>query len=112
MPKVTVLPHPDYAPNGTSFEIQTTSTLCDALYAQRIAIEHACGKVAACTTCRIIVRQGFLSLSQTENTEEDMLDMAWGLESHSRLSCQARAGEQNIVIEVPRCSVEHAKENG
>lgn len=111
MPKVTVLPHPDYAPNGTSFEVQTTSTLCDALHEQRIAIEHACGKVAACTTCHIIVRQGFSSLSPMEETEEDMLDMAWGLEPHSRLSCQARAGEQDIVIEIPRYSINHAKEN-
>lgn len=92
MPKVTVLPHPDYAPNGTSFEVQTTSTLCDALHEQRIAIEHACGKVAACTTCHVLVRRGFDSLNPVKDKEKDMLDMAWGLEPRLRLACQSRIG--------------------
>jgi 2Fe-2S ferredoxin len=111
MPKVTVLPHPEYAPEGVSFELNEKTTLCDALLEHGIEIDHACGKVGACTTCHVIVREGFNSLNPVDENEEDMLDRAWGVEPCSRLSCQAVVEKDDIVVEIPRYSINHAKEN-
>ena len=91
------------APAGTS--------ICEALLDHDIEIEHACDQVCACTTCHVIVRQGGRSLSEMEEGEEDMLDRAWGLEPDSRLSCQAILGQQDVTVEIPTYSINHAKEN-
>ena len=112
MPRITVLPHPEYCPAGTDFDEPSGTTLCDALLDHGIDIEHACGKVGACTTCHIFVSQGFASLNAMEDQEEDMLDRAWGLRPDSRLSCQARVGQADLVVDVPRYSVNQVKENG
>jgi 2Fe-2S ferredoxin len=76
-----------------------------------IAIEHACDMSCACTTCHVIVREGLASLNLAEETEEDLLDRAWGLEPNSRLSCQAILGQKDVVVEIPKYSINHAKEN-
>jgi 2Fe-2S ferredoxin len=59
----------------------------------------------------VVVREGFASLNETEELEEDLLDRAWGLEPNSRLSCQSVVAQQNLVIEIPRYTINHAKEN-
>ena len=59
----------------------------------------------------MLVREGFASLSEMEENEEDMLDRAWGLEPDSRLSCQAILGQKDVVVEIPKYSINHAKEN-
>jgi ferredoxin, 2Fe-2S len=111
MPRITVLPHPEYAPDGASIEVEAKTTLFDALLEQGIEIEHACGKVGACTTCHVIVAQGFDSLNPVDDNEEDMLDRAWGLQPHSRLSCQAIVGTIDLAVDIPKYSINHAKEN-
>jgi ferredoxin, 2Fe-2S len=111
MPKITVLPHPEYAPAGTAFEAPSKTTVCDALLENGVDIEHACGKVGACTTCHVVVTKGFDSLNPPEENEEDMLDMAWGLQPHSRLSCQAVIGTDDLVVEIPKYSINQVKEN-
>jgi 2Fe-2S ferredoxin len=65
----------------------------------------------ACTTCHVIVREGFQSLNEMDESEEDLLDRAWGLEPNSRLSCQAIVDRQDLVVEIPKYSINHAKEN-
>lgn len=112
MPKILVLPHPDCAPHGAEFEVAPGTSICDALLDKHVEIEHACGKVGACTTCHVIVRQGGDSLAPPSDTEEDMLDRAWGVERQSRLSCQAIVAEADLVVEIPKYSLNHAKENG
>ncbi len=86
-------------------------SICDALLQNNIDIEHACEKSCACTTCHVIVREGLLSLAEAEEEEEDLLDRAWGLEPQSRLSCQAIIQDKDLTIEVPRYTINHAKEN-
>ena len=85
-------------------------SVCDNLLKNDVDIEHACEKVCACTTCHIIVREGFDSMQPPEEKEEDMLDRAWGLEPNSRLSCQAKVADGDLVIEIPKYSINHAKE--
>lgn len=112
MPKITVLPHPEFAPDGAQFDSEGPASLCDALLEHGVEIEHACGKVGACTTCHVVVRQGFGSLNEPQEDEEDMLDRAWGLEANSRLSCQAIIGDEDLVVEIPRYSINLEKERG
>jgi ferredoxin, 2Fe-2S len=57
------------------------------------------------------VRSGFRSLNPMDETEEDLLDRAWGLEPDSRLSCQAIIGKADLVVDIPRYTINHAKEN-
>ncbi len=111
MTKIHVLPHEKLCPNGLEFEAPNGETVCDALLRNNIAIEHACEKSCACTTCHIIVRKGLNSLDEQEEKEEDMLDMAWGLTPLSRLSCQARVRDTPLVIEIPKYTINHAREN-
>jgi len=59
----------------------------------------------------VIVREGLNSLNPPDENEEDMLDRAWGLSPQSRLSCQAIVAREDLVIEIPRYSINHAKEN-
>ncbi len=111
MPTITVLPHPDLCPQGACFEANAGSHLCDALAAHGVAIDHACAKACVCTTCHVVVRQGFASLRAASDDEEDQLGKAWGLEAHSRLSCQVRIAGGDLTIEIPRYTLNHVRES-
>ena len=110
MPQLIVLPHAERCPNGAVIEAKTGDTICDTLLEHDIEIDHACEKSCACTTCHVILREGFDSLNPAEEMEEDMLDKAWGLEPTSRLSCQAVVGDKNLVVEIPKYSINMTKE--
>ncbi|HRQ58995.1 MAG TPA: ISC system 2Fe-2S type ferredoxin [Azoarcus taiwanensis] len=110
MTQIVVLPHVELCPDGAVFETTPGGTLCDALLDNGIDIEHACEKSCACTTCHVIVREGFDSLAEAEEEEEDLLDKAWGLEPQSRLSCQAVVGDTPLVVEIPRYTINMARE--
>ena len=58
----------------------------------------------------MIVREGFESLDAAEEKEDDLLDKAWGLELTSRLSCQAKVKDADLTIEIPKYTINHAKE--
>jgi 2Fe-2S ferredoxin len=67
-----------------------------------IEIDHACGGVCACSTCHVIVKQGFESIPEATEDEEDQLDNAPGLTPQSRLACQAVPdGSMDVVVEIP-----------
>lgn len=110
MPVIRILPHAEYCPQGDTIEAPAGTTICEALLDNGIPIEHACEMVCACTTCHVIVKEGFNSLSEMEEGEEDMLDRAWGLTPTSRLSCQAILSNQDVTIEIQKYSINHAKE--
>jgi 2Fe-2S ferredoxin len=110
MPRIVVLPHPEICPDGKTFEAQSGVSICDSLLAQGIEIEHACEKSCACTTCHVIVREGLASLTPSTEDEDDLLDRAWGLTPQSRLSCQARVDDADLVLEIPRYTINYAKE--
>ena len=110
MPTIKILPHPEYCPEGAEIQAPSGTSICEALLDHRINIEHACEMSCACTTCHIVVRAGFGSLGEPDETEEDLLDRAWGLEPTSRLSCQAILARDDVVIEIPKYSINHAKE--
>ena len=110
MPKITVLPHNELCPNGAEFNGSQGDNICKALLTNGIAIEHACELSCACTTCHVVIKQGMASLNEISENEEDLLDMAWGLTRNSRLSCQTIIGSQELIIEIPKYTINHAKE--
>ena len=110
MPVIKILPHAEYCPQGAEITAPAGTSICEALLEHRINIEHACDMSCACTTCHVIVREGFTSLEPSEELEDDLLDKAWGLEPNSRLSCQAIVGKTPLVVEIPRYSINMAKE--
>ncbi|MCS6765013.1 MAG: ISC system 2Fe-2S type ferredoxin [Candidatus Protistobacter heckmanni] len=111
MPQIVVLPHPVLCPEGAVVEVEAGTSICEALLEHDVEIEHACEMSCACTTCHVIVREGFESLNPSDEDEDDLLDRAWGLESKSRLSCQAILAQKDVVVEIPRYTINHAKEN-
>jgi len=110
MTKIKFLPHENLCPEGMEIDAEPGVSVLDAALNAGIDIEHACEKQAACTTCHVVVREGFGSLVPAEEKEEDMLDKAWGLEPTSRLSCQARVADTDLVIEIPRYTINLASE--
>ncbi|KIF80877.1 ISC system 2Fe-2S type ferredoxin [Noviherbaspirillum autotrophicum] len=111
MPQIVVLPHATLCPEGAVIEAPKGKSICDALLENDIEIEHACEKSCACTTCHVVVREGFDSLDEAEEKEEDLLDRAWGLEATSRLSCQALVGDEDLVVEIPKYTINQVSEN-
>ena len=110
MAEIVVLPHPEACPEGATFEGRQGVSLLDNLLDEGIEVEHACEKSCACTTCHVIVREGFNSLPPSSEDEDDLLDRAWGLTPVSRLSCQAIVGENKLVVEIPKYTINYAKE--
>ncbi|MDD3518429.1 MAG: ISC system 2Fe-2S type ferredoxin [Chromatiales bacterium] len=111
MPKLVFLPHETLCPEGAVIEVEPGVSVCDAALSHGIEIEHACEKSCACTTCHVYVREGAASLEAAEEDEEDLLDKAWGLEPDSRLSCQAIVADEDLVIEIPKYTINQVSEH-
>ncbi len=108
---IKILPHETLCPDGATLDVAAGTVLCSAMLQNNIAIEHACELSCACTTCHVIVREGIDSLPDALDKEEDMLDMAWGLTPLSRLSCQIKVTDTPLTIEIPKYTINHAREN-
>jgi ferredoxin, 2Fe-2S len=93
MPTITVLPHEDLCPEGCQFQCKAGAALC------------------VCTTCHVLIRKGFESLRAASDQEEDQLGKAWGLEACSRLSCQVRVSDADLVVEIPRYTLNIVSEH-
>ena len=111
MPQIVILPHSTLCPDGAVIDAKAGTSLCDAMLNSHVDIEHACEKSCACTTCHVIVREGFNGLNEATETEEDLLDKAWGLEANSRLSCQVMLADEDLVIEIPKYTINQVSEN-
>jgi 2Fe-2S ferredoxin len=111
MPIVHFLPHAGLCATGVSIEAQTGESILDVALRAGVALEHACDKSCACTTCHVVIREGFDSLEDATDKEEDLLDRAWGLEATSRLGCQAKITFDDVVVEIPKYTINHAKES-
>ena len=111
MPQLVFLPHEELCPEGMVIEAEAGTTVCDAALQSGIEIEHACEKSCACTTCHVYVREGMDSLNENSDDEDDMLDKAWGLDPDSRLSCQTIVGDEDLVIEIPKYTINMVSEN-
>ncbi|CAI8228910.1 MAG: 2Fe-2S ferredoxin [Glaciecola sp. HTCC2999] len=111
MTQIIFLPHDELCPDGAVLEANKGDSVLDVALKNGIGIEHACEKSCACTTCHIIIREGFDSLAESDELEDDLLDKAWGLEPESRLGCQAFVKDQDLVVEIPKYTLNHASED-
>jgi 2Fe-2S ferredoxin len=111
MPKIIFLPNADHCPEGAVIDAETGESILDAALRNGVDIEHACEKSCACTTCHVIIREGLAALEPSDELEDDMLDKAWGLEPDSRLSCQALVTDTDLVVEIPRYTINMVSEN-
>lgn len=111
MTQIIVLPNEQICPQGAVIEAEAGESVCQALLRNDIEIEHACEMSCACTTCHVVVREGYNSLEEADELEDDYLDRAWGLEPESRLSCQAIVTEQPLTIEIPKYTINMVSEN-
>jgi 2Fe-2S ferredoxin len=111
MPQIIVLPHEELCPDGMVIEAEPGVSICDLALQNHIEIEHACEKSCACTTCHVYIREGMDSLNENTEEEDDMLDKAWGLDPDSRLSCQTIVGDEDLVIEIPKYTINMVSEN-
>ena len=111
MTQIIVLPHEEICPEGAVIEAEPGVTIIDAVLKGGVDIEHACEKSCACTTCHVVIREGFDSLDESDEVEDDLLDKAWGLEPDSRLSCQAVVADTDLVIEIPKYTINMVSEN-
>ena len=110
MTKLIFLPHEELCPDGAVIDVEPGTTICDAMLANDIHIEHSCEMSCACTTCHIYIREGFDVLEESTELEDDLLDKAWGLEPDSRLSCQTEVGDKELVIEIPKYTINMVSE--
>lgn len=102
MPQIIFLPHDELCPEGASIDAKQGETVLDVALKNGISIPHACEKSCACTTCHVVIREGFDSMEESDELEDDMLDKAWGLEAESRLGCQAIISDEDLVVEIPK----------
>ncbi|WP_299769417.1 ISC system 2Fe-2S type ferredoxin [uncultured Pseudoteredinibacter sp.] len=111
MPKIVFLPHEEICPEGAEVDAEKGESIVDAALRNGIEIEHACEKSCACTTCHVVVREGYDSLEEADELEDDYLDKAWGLEPDSRLGCQALVAEEDLVVEIPKYTINQVSEH-
>ncbi len=86
MPKMTFIER-----DGARREVEAPLGLSvlEVAHKHGIDIEGACEGSLACSTCHVIVAsEWFSKLKPAAEEEEDMLDVAFGLQKTSRLGCQ------------------------
>ncbi len=110
MPKIVILPHESICPEGAVIEAEAGESVCEAALRSDVEIEHACELSCACTTCHVYIREGLDSLEEADELEEDYLDKAWGVDPDSRLSCQAIVADEDLVVEIPKYTINMVSE--
>lgn len=111
MPQIIILPHEELCPEGVVIQAKSGNSICKTMLENNVEIEHACEMSNACTTCHIYIREGFDSIEESDETEDDLLDKAWGLDPDSRLSCQALVTDSDLVVEIPKYTINQVSEN-
>jgi 2Fe-2S ferredoxin len=95
------VPRVTFLPSQRTVEVPRGSSILQAAEAAHVDLPHNCGGVCACTTCHVWVEQGYASLSEVEDREDDKLNEAEGLSARSRLGCQACVEDEDVVVRIP-----------
>lgn len=96
MPKVTFF----FEGKEVSIEVPAGTNLLEAAEMAGAREGSACGGVCACSTCHVWVKEGFDSLIEAEDDEQDILDKAFDVKHYSRLGCQAVVTDQDVIVEI------------
>src|SRR5438045_771365 len=101
MPKITFLnPHGPRSSGPLTVEVARGTSVLEAGEDCGARVGHACGGNLACSTCHVWVHQGAESLPEPEDKEYDILDKAFDVRPESRLGCQSRLGDDDVVVEI------------
>lgn len=92
--------------NGARKEVDAPLgvSLLEVAHKNNVDLEGACEGSLACSTCHVVVLEEFYDkLSPATESEEDMLDLAFGLTHTSRLGCQIMITEEldGITVSLP-----------
>jgi len=81
-------------------EVAKGDSILDAAEEHGARVGHACGGNLACSTCHCYVHEGFDSLPEITDKENDIMDKAFDVRPESRLGCQARVADEDLVVEI------------
>jgi 2Fe-2S ferredoxin len=101
MPKLTFLnPHGSKSEGPLTVECKPGQTILDAAEEAGARVGHACGGNLACSTCHVYVEQGLDSLGEIADKENDIMDKAFDVRPESRLGCQCKIADEDVVVEI------------
>ncbi|MBN4072369.1 2Fe-2S iron-sulfur cluster binding domain-containing protein [bacterium AH-315-F03] len=101
MAKITFLP------SEVEVVVEEGATILDAALDNDVELDHNCGGNCACSTCHVIIEEGYDELNPVTEDEQDMLDEAVGLTDRSRLACQCIVNS-NTVVTIPETASQFA----
>ena len=100
------MPTVKFMPDDVTVEVAQGDSILQAGEKAGVPVGSACGGVCACSTCHVYITQGYDSLPDMEDEEDDILDKAFDVRSTSRLGCQAKLQNEDLVVEISRESRE------
>jgi 2Fe-2S ferredoxin len=107
MPKITFKnPIGPQSTGPLTVEVRKGLSILDAAEEHGARVGHACGGNLACSTCHVYVEEGFDSLDEITDKENDIMDRAFDVRPESRLGCQCKVGDQDLVVEITQESLQ------
>jgi ferredoxin, 2Fe-2S len=101
MPKITFKnPQGPKSTGPITVECKKGLSILDAAEECGARVGHACGGNLACSTCHVYVEEGLDSLPEIADKENDIMDKAFDVRAESRLGCQAKLGDADVVVEI------------
>ena len=101
MPKITFInPIGPKSTGPLTVECRKGLSILDAAEECGARVGHACGGNLACSTCHVYVEAGLPSLGEVSDKENDIMDKAFDVRPESRLGCQAKVGDADLVVEI------------
>ncbi len=81
-------------------DVAPGTSILDAAEECGARVGHACGGNLACSTCHVWVHEGLDSLPEVADKEDDIMDKAFDVRAESRLGCQAKVSDEDVVVEI------------
>jgi 2Fe-2S ferredoxin len=107
MPRITFLnPLGPQSTGPLTVDCPCGTSILDAAEDCGARVGHACGGNLACSTCHVWVQAGLDSLPEVSDKENDIMDKAFDVRPESRLGCQARVGDDDVVVEITEESLQ------
>ena len=104
MPKVTFRGGPDG--ERVVEDAKSGRNLLEIAEENDVKMGSACGGVCACSSCHCYIVEGEDTLDEPSEAEDDRLDMAFDIRPNSRLGCQVKLQEEDLIVELSQESIE------
>jgi len=101
MPTITFKnPHGSRSTGPIRLPVAPGTSILEAAEECGARVGHACGGNLACSTCHVWVHEGLDSLPEVHDKENDIMDKAFDVRPESRLGCQCKVADEDIVVEI------------